>query len=46
MYVNVYVHVCVCVKDRGMELKNLSVLFVSTAKAPQAYDRDTSDEKP
>lgn len=26
--------------------KTLSVPFVSTTMAPQAYDRDTSDERP
>lgn len=37
----------VCVKRRGgVCVKNLSVLFVSTTMVPQAYDRDTSDERP
>lgn len=34
-------------KEMGrIGLKNLSVPFVSTSKAPQAYDRDTSVERP
>ena len=41
------VRVCVCLwKDGGIGLKEISVPFVSTTMAPEAYDRDTSDERP
>lgn len=31
--------------EGGGGLKNLSALFVSTSVAPQAYDRDSSDQR-
>lgn len=44
--VRVCICVCACMEKGVCAFKTLSVPFVSTTMAPQAYDRDTLDERP